>query len=195
VPGMTVFAPSSAQDLQVMLGVALALTDGPSAIRFPKGAARQVPIESVGSGLAARQVRAGDDVCLLAVGRMVEAAEEAAALLAVQGVAAAVWDVRVVKPLDPAMIRAAAAAPLVVTVEDGIREGGAGSAIADAIAAVEESRAAPPVVVLGTPVEYLAHGHPAQILANLGLDGPGIAAAATKALDAARSPATLDLRP
>jgi 1-deoxy-D-xylulose-5-phosphate synthase len=174
VPGMTVFAPSSALELQVMLAEALNL-DGPVAIRYPKGAARKVPLEHVGSGLKARRVREGTDVCLVAVGRMLEAAEEAARLLEAEGLDATVWDARVVKPLDPSMIWDAASHPTVVTVEDGLREGGAGAAIADAIAALRPGRPSPPVIVLGTPVAYIPHGKPAEIHSALELDGPGIA--------------------
>ena len=106
-------------------------------------------------------------------------------MLEKQGVSATVWDVRVVKPLDPAMIADAARHQRVVTVEDGIRVGGAGAFIADAIAALDEGRSSPPVLVLGTPAEYIPHGEAPTILASLGLDGPGIAAAVRKALAAA----------
>ena len=61
------------------------------------------------------------------------------------------WDVRVIKPLDPDMICDAARHALVVTAEDGVRDGGAGAAMADAIADLDESRQSPPVLVLGTP--------------------------------------------
>jgi 1-deoxy-D-xylulose-5-phosphate synthase len=176
VPGMTVFAPSSAQDLQVMVAEALRITNGPAAIRFPRGAARHVPVDQVGSGLTGRRIRQGSDVCIVAVGRMVEAAEDAALLLEDQGVSATVWDARIVKPLDPTMICDAAAHPLVVTVEDGVRQGGAGTAVADAVAALDLNRSGPPVLVLGTPDAYIAQGTAAQILSELGLDGPGIAA-------------------
>jgi len=179
VPGMTVFAPSSAQEVEVMLGAALGKTDGPSAIRWPKGPARQVPPDQVGSGLSARLVRRGADVCILAVGKMVDAAEEAAATLALDGISTTVWDARVVKPLDPAMISDAASHRLVVTVEDGIREGGAGSAMASAIASVDPGRPATPVLVLGIPDRYIPQGKPSVILADLGLDGAGIARAVT----------------
>jgi 1-deoxy-D-xylulose-5-phosphate synthase len=187
VPGMTIFAPSSAQDLEVMVRDALELCDGPAAIRYPRGAARLVPMDETGVGLNARQVREGDDVCILAVGKLVEASLEAASLLAADGIEATVWDVRVVKPLDEKMLADAARHPLVVTAEDGIRVGGAGTAIAEAIVEVTEGHDAPPVVNLGTPPEFIAHGKPAQILANLGLDGPGIAAAVVKALAPART--------
>ncbi|HUQ63421.1 MAG TPA: 1-deoxy-D-xylulose-5-phosphate synthase [Acidimicrobiales bacterium] len=185
VPGMTVFAPSSAQEVSVMLDEALARDDGPVALRYPKGPARQVPASEVGSGLSARLVTRGTDVCILAVGKLVEAAEEAAIRLARHGVHATVWDVRVVKPLDPAMVADAAAHPLVVTAEDGVRDGGAGAAAVAAVAAVAAERndgPGPSVVVLGIPDQYLAQGSPASILAELGLDGEGLAASVLAAL-------------
>ncbi|MEW6153945.1 MAG: 1-deoxy-D-xylulose-5-phosphate synthase [Actinomycetota bacterium] len=205
VPGMTVFAPSSAQELAVMLDQALLMDGGPVAIRYPRGAAPQAGPGQVGSGLRGRRVQRGGDVCILAVGKMLEAAEEAARLLAGQGVGATVWDVRVVKPLDPAMLADAAAHPLVVTVEDGVRHGGAGTAVADSLggwgpplapgpalngrghAPTNGSRAGggPPVVVLGVPDVYIPQGSPASILAKLGLDGPGIAASVLSALGVA----------
>ncbi len=177
VPGMTVFAPSSYQDLQVMLHDALDL-DGPAAIRFPKTAARNVAESDVGHGLRGHKLRDGTTVCLLAVGKMVGAALEAAALLAEAGVQPTVWDVRVVKPLDPAMIADAAGHDLVITIEDGLREGGAGTAMADAIAqhALAAAHRPPQVEVLGVPVQFIAHGKPDDILRDLGLDGAGVAA-------------------
>ena len=85
VPGMTVFAPSSAQELEVMLETCLSLSDGPSALRFPRTAARVVEPHEVGSGLQARRAVQGSDtleVCFLAVGKMLEACESIAAELA-----------------------------------------------------------------------------------------------------------------
>ena len=170
-----------------MLTEALSITDGPCAIRYPKGPARQVPADEGGSGLSARLLQRGQDVCILAVGKMVEAAEEAARVLEQQGVSATVWDVRVVKPLDPLMVADAATHPLVVTVEDGVREGGAGTAIVAAIGVTAEGRPSPAVVVLGVPDRYIAQASPAAILATLGLDGPGIAASVIRAVEAAEA--------
>lgn len=190
VPGMTVFAPSSAQELAVQLRTAVAITGGPSTVRYPKGAARNVPPDQVGSGLNARKVFEGDasaDVCILAVGKLLEAAEQAAKQLEVErGVKATVWDPRVVKPLDQTMIADASRHRLVITVEDGLRDGGVGSAIADAICAlrVESGHDAGPVVVLGTPTRFIPHAKPAQIIADLGLDASGIYASVVKAFDA-----------
>jgi 1-deoxy-D-xylulose-5-phosphate synthase len=158
-----------------------------------------VPESDVGRGLSARRVLGPEpgsseraDVCLLAVGKMVEAAEEAADKLAAEGVTATVWDVRLVRPLDPMMIADAARHPMVVTVEDGIRIGGAGSAMADAIAALGDGRRSPPVLILGTPLAYIPQGKPDQIHAQVGLDGPGIAASTLTAL-ADHSPMSLDV--
>jgi 1-deoxy-D-xylulose-5-phosphate synthase len=184
IPGMTVLAPSSAQELQAMLRDAMEL-EGPAVVRYPKGAARQVAEDEVGSGLAGRLVREGDgEVCILAVGRMVGAAEAAAEeLAATHGVSATVWDVRVVRPLDAVMLEDACRHRLVVTVEDGIRVGGAGTYIADALTAIEEGQPSLPVLVLGVPDEFIPQAKPERILARLGLDGPGIAASVVKALE------------
>ncbi|MEY2465063.1 MAG: 1-deoxy-D-xylulose-5-phosphate synthase [Acidimicrobiaceae bacterium] len=186
VPGMTILAPSSYQELGQMLRDALDIVDGPVAIRWPKTAARNVPEDEVGHGLQARKVREGTDLCLLSVGKMLDAAEAVADELATEGISTTVWDVRAVKPLDPRMIADASRHPLVITVEDGVREGGAGSAMADAIstAALDDGRAGPPVRVLGTPMAYIPHGKPEVILAQLGLDGPGIATEARRLLAA-----------
>jgi 1-deoxy-D-xylulose-5-phosphate synthase len=176
IPGMTVFAPSSSAEVPVMLRDAVRL-GGPASIRWPKTPSPVTDDRSVGRGLKARSVRQGDGrVCILAVGKLLQAAEEAAGLLEAEGIAAAVWDVRVVKPLDADMIADAARHELVVTVEDGVRLGGAGSYLADAIRD-DGTRQSPPVLILGIPVEYVPQGKPADILRQLGLDGPGIASA------------------
>ena len=189
VPGMTLFAPSSAQELAVQLRTIFEITGGPSAIRFPKGAARQVSTDQVGSGFAGRKSVDGGahaTVCLIGVGKLLEAAETAAAQLEKEhGIRVTVWDPRAIKPIDPAMIADAARHRLVVTIEDGVREGGVGSAIADLISEsrLATHREANPVVVLGTPIRFLPQGRPYQILAELGLDCAGIVATVVKALD------------
>jgi 1-deoxy-D-xylulose-5-phosphate synthase len=179
VPGMTMFAPSSYQELQVQLHDALELCDGPASVRWPKTAAPVVDEAEVGHGLSARQARTGTDVCLIGVGKMFGACLEAADALAAEGVSATVWDPRVVKPLDPVMLDDAASFDLVITVEDGLREGGIGSAIAQEVAdRTAGTGRNPRVSVRGVPVEYLAHGKPDAILATLGLDADGIAGTA-----------------
>ena len=183
VPGMTILAPSSYQEIGQMLRDALAITDGPVAIRWSKTAPRTVPESDVGHGLEARRLREGRDLCILAVGTMVGPALAAAEELEAEGVGSVtVWDVRCVRPLDPRMVVDAARHPLVLTVEDGIREGGAGASVSDAITTwcLDEGRVPPPVRVLGTPVAYIPHGKPDQILSRLGLDATGIAGEARR---------------
>ena len=109
--------------------------------------------------------------------------------LAAEGVEASVWDVRCVKPLDPAMIDDAAGHPAVVTIEDGFADGGAGAAMAQAISSwcIEHGHRPPPVSVLGVPLTFLAHGKPDQIHADLGLDAAGVAASARAAIAAISS--------
>ncbi|MGH9017707.1 MAG: transketolase C-terminal domain-containing protein, partial [Acidimicrobiales bacterium] len=183
IPGMAVFAPSSAEEIGVMLDTALTL-EGPAIVRFPKTPARHVDDGSVGHGLSARCLRRGDGaVCLLAVGKMVEAADEAAAKLAADGIDATVWDVRVVSPPDVEMLSDAGRHRLVVTVEDGVRVGGAGTFLLDALRTVAPGDGAgPATVVLGVPRSFIDHAKPDRILADLGLDGPGIAATVAAAL-------------
>jgi 1-deoxy-D-xylulose-5-phosphate synthase len=176
VPGMRVLAPSSAQDLQQMLHDALSLADtGPVVIRYPKGNARQVSEHDVGTGLHARRMATdpGKALCILAVGKMVAAAEQAVAALARDNISATLWDVRSCVPADEEMIRDAAAHRRVLTLEDGIRDGGIGFLLADAITAVVP--AAPPVIrVLGLPTRFIPHAKPDAILAKLGLDAAGV---------------------
>ncbi len=186
IPGMTVFAPSSAPEVEVMLAEALTL-DGPSVIRFPKTPAPWVEPGTVGSGLQARRTRTGDgSVCILAVGKMVTAANEAALLLADDGIEATVWDVRVVSEPDPAMVADALRHDAVITAEDGIRQGGAGMFLADAIRTSCPGGAAPPVTSLGIPRAYIPQGKADDILGQLGLDGPGLAGSVRSALASVR---------
>jgi len=186
VPGMRVLAPSSAQDLQQMLHDALSLADsGPVVIRYPKGNARQVSEHDVGTGLHARRmtIDPGKGLCILAVGKMVAAAEQAVAALARDNIAATLWDVRSCVPADEEMIRDAAAHRCVLTLEDGIRDGGIGFLLADAITAVVP--AAPPVIrVLGLPTRFIPHAKPDVILAKLGLDAAGVERTAREMLAA-----------
>ena len=185
VPGMTIFAPSSYQEVQQMLHDALEIDSGPVAIRWSKTAAPQVGEAEVGRGLSARKVATGTDVCLVGVGKMLAAATGAAELLEAEGISCTVWDPRVVHPLDPELVADAAGHPVVVTAEDGFRDGGIGAALADQVADLALARPAaerPVVRVLGIPTRFLDQGKPDAILARLGLDAEGMAAEARRAL-------------
>jgi 1-deoxy-D-xylulose-5-phosphate synthase len=185
VPGMRVLAPSSAQELQVMMADAADLADdGPVAIRYPRGRARQVGELEVGSGLNARQIRPAADpansVCIIAIGKLVAAAERAADDLAAAGIDVTMWDARCCAPLDPAMLADAAQHRAVVIAEDGVVDGGIGSTIA-----MRVGELSPEVITrsLGLPTRFIPHaGTPDEILTTLGLDHVGIAAAVRSAL-------------
>jgi len=154
--------------------------EGPVVIRYPKGAARIVSAETVGSGLSANKMNTGDGrIAILAIGKMVGAAEKAVAALSEAGVSATLYDVRSCAVLDPAMIRDAASHGAVPTVEDGIRDGGIGAAIASQVHAISS---AVPVKSLGVPTQFIPHDKPDAILARFGSDADGIVATAQRVL-------------
>ena len=187
IPGMTVFAPSGPDELPAAFAQALEITDGPVAIRWPRGkgpvsgTVQQPDVVTSDMRAEARQHRSGPDACILAAGQTFNAAIEAAELLSAEGVEVSLWDPRVLKPLDRAMLLDAAAHPLVVTVEDGVRVGGFGSLVNDALQLLD-SPSVPRITQLGTPDTYLPHGTAQELHAELGLDAKGIAAAVTKTL-------------
>lgn len=183
VPGMTVLAPSSDAEMAALLRTAVVDVIGPVSIRYGRGACPAG--DGVGDGLRARQVRDGDHAVVLAVGDRLGPAVTAAQMLAADGIEVAVWDVRCVRPLDPAMVAAAAGSPLVVTVENGVVGGGAGAFMADAIVDHAGLRTAPPILRLGVGDSHIEHGSPDRILARLGLDADGIASSVRKALEVA----------
>jgi 1-deoxy-D-xylulose-5-phosphate synthase len=174
-----------------MLATALTL-GGPSVIRFPKTPAPAVQLGTEGSGLEARLVREGDgSVCILAVGKMLGAAEAAADRLDAEGIDVTVWDPRVVSHPDPAMLADAGRHALVITVEDGVRQGGAGMFLSDALRASLPLGACPPVVHRGVPRAFLAQGRPDRILGRLGLDEDGIVRTVRESLAELQHPAEL----
>ncbi|MBW3665906.1 MAG: 1-deoxy-D-xylulose-5-phosphate synthase [Actinobacteria bacterium] len=180
IPDMTVLAPSSEEELASMLRQAMDLP-GPVAIRYPKGAT--VSRGEARTDLRAARLRQGAEAAIVAVGDRAGAALEAAEILSRDGIEVAVHDVRAVRPVDPRLLDALAGAPLVVTVENGIVSGGAGAFIADRLVERTGVNSAPPILKLGVPDGYIAHASPHRILAELGLDGTGIATATRKALN------------
>jgi 1-deoxy-D-xylulose-5-phosphate synthase len=190
VPGMRVLAPSSTQDLQQMLSDAISLADtGPVAIRYPKGLARNVDENDIGSGLQARKLIDGTSkrVCILAIGKIVGAALEAAQTLKASNIDVTVWDVRSCAPLDLAMIADAMQHDVVITAEDGIRDGGIGMTIENTINDMSTSTTStthkrPVVRVLGVPTTFVPTAKPNVILHQMGLDSEGIVAQALRTL-------------
>jgi 1-deoxy-D-xylulose-5-phosphate synthase len=174
VPGMVTLAPSCYDDVSLMIDDALARTDGPTAIRWPKGAAPRGATRSRPVPLRAHRLVRGNEVCVLAVGPLAHVAIDAARLLAAQNVSTTVWDVRCVEPLDLAMVEDASRHRIVVTCEDGLTDGGIGERMAAALAEGSDRRR-PRVMTLGLPKQFIAHARRDDLLARFGLNAIGIA--------------------
>ena len=176
IPNMRVLAPSDEAELVNGLHTALQM-GGPFAVRYPRGEAEGVPLPEVPEVLPegrSRVVREGDDVAVLAFGRMVAQAKAAAELLADQGISARVVDMRWVKPLDKSAIAQAAETKLVVIVEGGVVAGGVGEGVLGEMAAMGLHT---PAMTLGIDDKFVTQGSVNMLLHDLGLDAEGIAKA------------------
>jgi 1-deoxy-D-xylulose-5-phosphate synthase len=176
IPGMVVMAPSSQEELEVMLHTALTL-DGPSAIRYPRGMAApfapaaDIPLLEVGRG---RVLAEGERVALVGIGTGVGMCQEAAELLARVDVRPTVADARFVKPLDVELLEHLAAThDRIVTVEENTLQGGFGSAVLESLAGHDIG-----IVRMGLPDAFVPHGDRERLLGDAGLSPQAIAAAA-----------------
>ncbi len=173
MPGLTVTAASDPQELRDLLHTAIARDGaGPFAIRFPKGAAgdseaRPAQIIPVGKWEVLRQ---GSAALLLATGKLVPVAMEAAAMLDKEGLPVTVVNSRFIKPLDPRLESWARRHPTMLTLEDNVVTGGFGSAVTEALAPLGI-----PVTVMAVPDTFIEQGGQAELLKELGLDAPGVA--------------------
>ena len=180
VPGLRVAAPRDGQRLRELLREAVAWTAGPTALRFPKAdAAGDLPAVGRLGGADLLRADPGPQVLLVAVGAMADAACAAAEELASTGVPCAVADPRWVLPVDPELVAAGVGYRLVVTVEDNGGAGGFGDAFARA-ARLAGRRV--DLLTLALEQRFLPHGERRAMLAEHGLDGPGIAASVRAAL-------------
>ncbi len=181
IPNMTILAPSTTEELAGAFETAIHHIDGPVAIRYPRKS-REI-YEPDGTEQPWEHGRAvlrkeGTDVAILAVGRMVSYALEAADTLEACGINACVYDMRWVKPIDTEAIDKACQTRLVVTIEDGTVEGGFASAVLDYMGTKTRKTSAqsvPPVVHLGVPDEFVAHGCEDDLFESLGLQPAQIA--------------------
>ncbi|MCX3059480.1 1-deoxy-D-xylulose-5-phosphate synthase [Streptomyces beihaiensis] len=173
VPGLRIAAPRDATRLAELFQEAVRVDDGPTAVRFPKGPVQSDidTVDTVG-GIDVLHRGASEDVLIVAVGSMAQAALDAASLLATDGVGCTVVDPRWVKPVDPALAPLAARHRLVVTVEDNGLAGGVGSAISQAL---RQAGVDTPLREFGIAQEFLDHAKRADILQNLGLTSGDIA--------------------
>lgn len=176
LPNMVVMAPGDAAEIPLMLEFALS-HDSPTAIRYPKASSAIVDRSPAPIELGKSEVlRWGEDGMLIACGATLETCVKAAGLLEQEGLDIGVINVRFVKPLDTqTILRAVEQSPLVITVEEGVLQGGFGSAVLEAAcdAGLDTGR----IRRLGIPDRYIDHGDRKELLTELGLDVEGIAAA------------------
>ncbi|WP_432923349.1 1-deoxy-D-xylulose-5-phosphate synthase [Microbispora sp. CA-135349] len=167
VPGLRVAAPRDGATLRAELREALAVPDGPTVVRFPKGALPP-DLPAIGRVGGADLLRRGhrEDVLIVSVGAMAPVCLSAAERLAEAGLGVTVADPRWVKPVDPALVDLAARHRLVVTAEDNSRAAGAGSAFAQAL---RDAGADVPVREIGVPPRFLDHGSRPEVLDEAGL--------------------------
>jgi 1-deoxy-D-xylulose-5-phosphate synthase len=180
VPGLRLAAPRDAGTLREELREAVEVTDGPTVLRFPKASlSDDIPALHRIGGVDLLRRPERPDILLVSVGVLAGAALAAADELAALGHRVTVVDPRWVRPAPPVLAELAAEHRLVVTVEDGVREGGAGAAVAALLA---DTGVEVPVTVLGLPREFLPHAGRGSLLARYGLDATGIAAATLDSL-------------
>ena len=171
IPNMVVMAPSDENECRQMLTTAYHYP-GPAAVRYPRGAGIGAALgqELTSIELGKGEIkRTGEKIAILAFGSMVAPSLGAAADLN-----ATVANMRFVKPLDVELVKKLALDhDCFVTVEEGATMGGAGSAVAEAMAAAGIVK---PLLILGLPDKFIDQGDPVALLASVGLDAKGIAA-------------------
>ena len=167
VPGLRLAAPRDGATLREELREAVAVDDGPTAVRFPKGAVGEdIPaLERIGV-VDVLHRGADDDVLLVAVGSMARLGLEVADRAAAQGIGVTVVDPRWTSPVSPELVELARSYRLVVSVEDNGRSGGAGSLLAQAL---RDADVDVPVRDMGIPQRFLDHATRAQVLTEIGL--------------------------
>lgn len=177
LPNMVLMAPKDEAELQQMVVTGINYTDGPIALRYPRGSGYGVPLMEegwealpIGKGEILRQ---GDDVLMLGYGTMVYPAMQVAEILSEHGIEATVVNARFAKPLDTELIiPLAQQIGRVVTLEEGCLMGGFGSAVAEALL---DSEVVVPIKRIGIPDKLVEHAEPNESKADLGLTPPQIA--------------------
>jgi 1-deoxy-D-xylulose-5-phosphate synthase len=167
VPGIRIAAPRDASRLRSLLREAVAVSDGPTVVRFPKGAvcADLDAVDRVG-GLDVLRREGDEDVLIVAVGALAGLGVEIADGLVAQGIGATVVDPRWVVPVDDALPALAARHRLVAVVEDNGVVGGVGTQVAAALAA---AGVPVPVRSFGIPQRFIDHAARAEVLEEIGL--------------------------
>jgi 1-deoxy-D-xylulose-5-phosphate synthase len=183
VPGLKIAAPRDATRIAELLNEAVAVSDGPTVLRYPKGTVggEVGAIGTLGSMDVLHRPAGGatPDVLLIGAGPMAGVCVDTAGRLADQGIGVTVLDPRWVKPLDEAIAGAAQQVRLVVTVEDNGVVGGFGDAVCRLL---RDQDVQTPVKTFGLPQEFLVHGKREEILDQAGLTSQHLARRITEAV-------------
>ncbi len=186
IPNITVMVPADENECRQMLTTGLTL-ESPAAVRYPRGAGMGVAVEKALNTLPvgkAQLRREGRKMAILAFGPLLQVALEAA-----EELDATVVNMRFVKPLDDEMVASVARRnELLVTLEDNVIEGGAGSAVAESLAA---RGIGTQLLRLGLPDRFIDHGDQAQLLALCGLDRSGVLKSIRERLAVLAQPASV----
>lgn len=176
IPNMAVLMPKDEQELRNMMLTAVEYDQGPIAIRYPRINGRGVelaPMSPIPLGTW-EIVREGSTAAILAVGPMVEVAEEAAEMLALQGIAVRVVNARFIKPMDQAMLLSLASEKVpIITLEEGARMGGFGSAVLEFYS--DHDIYGLPVKNIAIPDYFVEHGSIKEQRAEVGLTAEHVA--------------------
>jgi len=186
IPNMVIMAASDENECRQMLTTGFQY-NGPAAIRYPRGAGigaevkKELTTIPLGKGELRRQ---GENIAIFAFGTMLNPALQAAEKLN-----ASVANMRFIKPVDVDLIRQLAEShDILVSVEEGTKMGGAGSAVAETLSELGIRK---PLLILGLPDEFIDHGEAGQLLALCGLDGAGILKSIQSHIDTAGAIAPL----
>ena len=167
VPGLRIAAPRDEPSLRAQLREAIQVDDAPTVVRFPKGALpREIPALRAVDQVDVLAEYGDQHVLIVSVGSFAGLACEVADRLQAQGIGSLVVDPRWVKPVPPAVTSLASKAHLVIVIEDGMRTGGVGSAVSQAL---RDANVDVPVRNIGIPDEFLVHGKRDDLLKALGI--------------------------
>ncbi|QEP44106.1 1-deoxy-D-xylulose-5-phosphate synthase [Ectothiorhodospiraceae bacterium BW-2] len=176
IPNLIIMTPANEQECRQLLTTGLHYPHGPAAVRYPRGSGPNVAIDSALTSLPIGQaelIRHGERVAILVFGPFIDSAVAAA-----QHYDATVVNMRFVKPLDTALLQQLAAThPFWITIEDGVIQGGAGSAVMEWL---QQQQLSNRLIPLGHPDEFLEQGSRDELLQQCQLDRAGICAAIDK---------------
>lgn len=179
IPGMVIASPRNEAELRNLMHTAAAY-DGPFAIRYPRGKGEGISADGaprileIGRG---EKLREGSDIVFISTGPIAAEVRKAIEQLEAEGIDAAHYDMKFVKPLDTALLREAAAKGVaIITVEDGTVIGGLGSAVADFL--IQEGYGRLPIKKIGVGDRFIAQGSVAELRRLCGMDSQSMAAAA-----------------